>query len=214
MFGDQLGRDFGAGRARHGRWRHRGADVRAELELGVGEVLRGGKRTFQVPTSTACERCGGVGFVGRHVCPTCGGVGALHGLRTIELTVPKEPRQGMVLRLAGLGEVGDEGGETGDLLLTLRIASDDVFRLLDPDVETDLPVLPWEAVFGARSRSRRPGRASVRVPRGRAPVPGCAARTGIPDGRGRAATLLVVRLSCRRARVQGPASSRGPGRAR
>jgi len=167
MFGDQFGRDFaGEGRgARHRRYSHRGADVRAELELGVTDVLSGGKKSFQIATSTACERCGGVGFVGQHVCPTCGGVGATRGVRTVELAIPKDPRPGMVLRLKGLGEPGDAGGETGDLLLTLQIVSDDTNRVRDFDIERDLEVLPWDAVAGTELEVETPvARVTVKLP--------------------------------------------------
>lgn len=43
LFGDELRR---GSRKRHRRFERRGADVRAELRLGIGESLRGGRRSF------------------------------------------------------------------------------------------------------------------------------------------------------------------------
>lgn len=150
-FGEDYGRAFrGAGRGEHHpRYRHRGADVRAELPLGLGDALRGGRRQFAVPALVSCPRCGAVGSVGAHVCPTCVGVGTIRRDKTVDVAIPKDVRDGMTLRLTGLGEPGDQGGEAGDLLLTIRLTSDKTHRLVGRDVEVDLPVAPWEAVFGA-----------------------------------------------------------------
>lgn len=155
-FGEDLRRQYGGASSRHRRYRHHGADVRAELALPVSAVLRGGKSRFEVPATKACDQCGGVGFVGEHVCPRCVGVGRVHDRRTIDLAIPARVRDGMTMRLAGLGEAGEEGGEQGDLYLTIRIISDDVYRVLGADVEADLPVAPWEAVLGAKVGVRTP----------------------------------------------------------
>ncbi|HZL98688.1 MAG TPA: DnaJ domain-containing protein, partial [Planctomycetota bacterium] len=63
LFGDQFRQASARGEGRHRRFRMRGADVQAELPLSVGEALAGGKRRFELPTTTPCPRCGGVGFL-------------------------------------------------------------------------------------------------------------------------------------------------------
>lgn len=155
-FGEDLRRQHAGAPPRHKRYRHRGADLRAELELPIGSALQAGRSRFEVPTSKPCDRCGGVGFVGQRVCPSCVGVGRVRDRRTIDLTIPATVRDGLTMRLAGLGEPGEHGGEQGDLFLTIRLVSDDVFRLDGEDVEADLPVSPWEAEFGARVKVRTP----------------------------------------------------------
>jgi DnaJ-class molecular chaperone len=155
-FGEDLRREAASQRARHRRYRHRGADVRAELALAASVAMAGGRQRFEVPATKPCERCGGVGFIGEHVCPACVGVGRLHERRTIDLTIPARVRDGMTMRLAGLGEAGEEGGEHGDLYLTIRVDSDDVYRLDGDDVEADVPLTPWEAHHGARVGVRTP----------------------------------------------------------
>ena len=153
MFGDQLRRDFEGESRQHARYRYRGADVRAELRLSVGDAIRGGRSTFQVPASVACFRCGGVGLVGDHVCPSCTGLGLVHETKTVELKLPAKIRDGLVLRLRGLGQPAEGGGEPGDLQLTIRLESDDVYRVRAADVEADVSIAPW----GGRVRNRAGG---------------------------------------------------------
>jgi len=135
---------------RHRRFDVRGADVRAELRLPVGQVIRGVKSRFEVPAAVTCERCGGLGHMERHVCPSCGGVGRVRRMKSVDLTIPRNARDGLTMRLKGLGEAGAEGSESGDLLLTLRVESDDAYRVDGSDVLADVPVKPWEALDGVK----------------------------------------------------------------
>jgi len=172
LFGEQMGRDFGGAgqRRRHGRYRQRGADVRGELHLPATQAVHGGRQSFTFPTVAPCTRCGGVGFVGEHVCPTCAGVGRVQSQKTIDLALPADLRDGLALRLRGLGEPGEPaspGGtvEHGDLLLTLRIDSDERYRLDGADLESEVEITPWEALTGTRVEVRTPrGTATVSVP--------------------------------------------------
>jgi curved DNA-binding protein len=167
IFGEQFGRQFRSGGS-HRRFRVRGADVQAEMTLGLSEALAGGKRRFELSGRRACNACGGIGFVsGEHVCPSCVGVGSTPAVRTIELAIPARAYDGMVVRLKGLGEPGAEGAAPGDLLVTLRIVSDAVFRIVPDGVEADVPVAPWEAMFGADVEARTPtGVVTLKIPRG------------------------------------------------
>lgn len=193
-FGDDLRRQYGGASARHRRYRHRGADVRAELSLPVGAAMAGGRSRFVVPATKPCDRCGGVGFVGQHVCPGCVGVGKVHDQRTIDVAIPARVRDGMTMRLAGLGEAGEEGGAQGDLYLTIRLVSDDVYRVSGADVEADVPVAPWEAVLGSKVRVRTPdGAVTLTV------APGSKAGSrlrlrgkGFEDGDGRRGDFFAV----------------------
>lgn len=150
MFGGQFRQDFRGGPRTHARYRHRGADVRAELPMEVSDALAGGKRSFEVPTRVSCPSCGGTGFLQEHVCPTCAGVGQVRQHRTIELKIPDALRDGLQLRLRGLGEPGEAGGEAGDLHLVLRLIDDADYRVDGLDLEARVPLAPWEAIAGTR----------------------------------------------------------------
>jgi len=169
MFGKEYRHDFDGGfqGQQHARYQYRGADVRAELHLGIGDALRGGKRGFEVPAEVACPACGGTGAVQSHVCPTCVGVGIVHENKRIELKIPSEVRDGLELRLKGLGEAGAPGGETGDLFLTLRLDDDDTYKLVGESLEIHATVAPWTAELGGKIDVRTAaGQVMVTVPKG------------------------------------------------
>lgn len=186
MFGDIFEREVGREPRRHARYRHRGADVSAELQVPLGELFERRKRTFQLPAQSSCPRCGGVGFVDEHVCPQCVGVGRVRTTKEVELSLPEDARYGQVLRLRGLGEPGDGGGESGDLHLTLRLVSDERYRLQASDVEADVALLPWEALFGTQVDVRTArSNVSLKVPAGtRAGARLRLAGQGLSDGHG------------------------------
>lgn len=72
--------------------------------------------------------------------------------KTYDVRIPPGVRDASVIRLAGQGGAGFNGGPTGDLLITIRLAPDPRFRV-EPDSQnllTTLPVSPWEAALGAK----------------------------------------------------------------
>jgi molecular chaperone DnaJ len=91
LFGEFMGGRRGA-RPRGGR--ERGADLRYNLEITLAEAYTGKTAQVRVPTSVACEKCGGSGArAGTRptTCPTCAGYGkvrASQGFFTIERTCP------------------------------------------------------------------------------------------------------------------------------
>jgi curved DNA-binding protein len=150
MFGGQFRQDFNETQAPHARYQYRGADVRAELGLTITEAISGGTRSFEIPARASCPSCAGTGHVGSHICPSCGGIGQVQKRQTIELKIPQDLRNGMKLRLKGLGEAGQGGSESGDLHLVLHLKDDDTYRLIGNDLEARVFLTPWEAESGAK----------------------------------------------------------------
>jgi DnaJ-class molecular chaperone len=164
-FGQNYKKGFG-GKTGHARFRQKGADLRAELSIPIQVAIRGGKSSFEFGAIGTCPTCGGVGFVESHVCPTCGGTGKIRERKTIDLKIPGDIRDGLKMRLRGLGEPGIEGGEKGDLLLTLRIQADSTYHQKGSDIYAWVAIAPWEAVFGAKVEVRTPdGVVVVSVPK-------------------------------------------------
>ncbi|MFY9342978.1 MAG: DnaJ domain-containing protein, partial [Planctomycetota bacterium] len=156
MFGDMFaGAGAGGARGRAQPRAERGEDAEAAIEVSVGDALLGGKKAFALRIAVPCPSCEGEGRIGRRACPACGGLGSQQRERNIELSIPKDARDGQVVRLRGLGEAGDGG--PGDLLLTLRLVPDDAFRLRDDDVEADVVVAPWELLDGTKVDVAVPG---------------------------------------------------------
>ena len=167
MFGDQLRDSFSGQSQSHGRFKHRGADLRAQLELGIGDAIDGGKHRFELPTLKTCERCGGVGHLEQHVCPSCVGVGRVHDRKVVDVEIPREIRDGTTMRLRGLGEPGSEGADPGDLYLGIRLVEDGTYVLRGDDLDGELPLAPWEAVLGTSAVVKTAaGLVSLTVPAG------------------------------------------------
>jgi curved DNA-binding protein len=164
LFGEEI-RGGAQGRARHRRFHSRGADVRAELALTIGDAIRRGTRNFTLAASAVCAECGGVGQREHHVCPRCGGLGHVRVDRAVELKIPERARDGMTLRLAGLGEAGESGADAGDLFLTIRLESDAVYRKCGADIEAAVPISLREWLDGATvDVETLAGVAAVKVP--------------------------------------------------
>lgn len=184
MFGEDYAREFER-EARRPR-RRRGADVEAELALPLSLALEGGSHAFTLPGSASCPTCSGHGSVGHHTCPACAGLGSVHRERHVDLRIPPDVRDGLTLRLAGLGEPGSGGAEPGDLLLTLSLEGDAHFRLVDGELEARLVLAPWDAHAGTRVDVRTArGTATVSIPAGTRSGRRLRLRgQGLADGRG------------------------------
>ncbi|MFD4550521.1 DnaJ C-terminal domain-containing protein [Streptomyces sp. NPDC058466] len=139
LFGGIFGRGGGGG---GGGWGPvPGADQEAEIELGVAEAYRGGKRSITL--------------------------GGPNGQRTYDVTIPRGVVDGQRIRLAGEGGRGSGDAPAGDLYLRVRIKPDGRFRLEGRDIHVVLPVTPWEAALGATVPVPTPGgTAKVTVPAG------------------------------------------------
>jgi curved DNA-binding protein len=141
-FGDDLfERLFGARAGGAGAWTAgpvRGHDREALLELSLEDALAGGRRRLTLDD------------------------------REIDVKFPAGVRDGQLIRLAGQGAPGRDGGPPGDLYLRIALRPHAHFRRRgDHDLDVDLPVAPWQAALGATVSVRTPsGTAQVRVPAG------------------------------------------------
>ncbi|HHO53857.1 MAG TPA: J domain-containing protein [Deltaproteobacteria bacterium] len=99
-------------------------------------------------------------------------LGGVHSLTfgdgtTLEVRIPPGVDDGGSIRLRGKGGPGAEGGPPGDLVLTLHVEADPVFRREGLDLHLDLPVTVVEAVRGARIEvPTLQGRIALKVPAG------------------------------------------------
>ena len=81
----------------------------------------------QMMTSAPCEHCEGHGTIIVHPCTVCHGHGRVPTSRTIGVPVPAGVDSGTRIRLAHEGEVGECGGEAGDLYVDIRVRKDERF---------------------------------------------------------------------------------------
>ncbi len=145
----RTGRTGGGGRPGGGT-AQKGQDQEAEIVVNLEDAYRGGKKTitlqYQEPD----------------------GSGAVHQKsKNFDITIPPGITDGKKLRLHGQGGSSAMGGQKGDLYLKVRIAPHPVFQVIGSDLETDVPITPWEAALGAKINVPLvDGTASVTLPPG------------------------------------------------
>ena len=121
LFGGTAGGGFrGPGGRRMAR---RGSDIEGDLMVPLEEALRGSVREVTLQRGGKTE--------------------------TYRVKIPAGVREGQRIRLAGKGESGRSGGESGDLYLRVRLARHPDLRVEGGDLYADVEVAPWEAVLGA-----------------------------------------------------------------
>ncbi|MGJ8697066.1 MAG: DnaJ C-terminal domain-containing protein [Verrucomicrobiaceae bacterium] len=106
-----------------------GQDAHADILVRLEEVLNGTERSLQLQQ---VNRATGA-----------------RELKTSRIRIPKGISEGQLIRCAGLGNPGLNGGPAGDLFLHVRLERHPDFRVVGSDLYTDLSVLPWQAVLGA-----------------------------------------------------------------
>jgi DnaJ-class molecular chaperone len=87
--------------------------------------------------------------------------------KKLEITIPPGVQEGTKLRLSGQGQAGPLGSAPGDLYVTIHLRAHPTFKVNGADLEVDVPITPWEAVFGARIEIPViGGKAAVSIPAG------------------------------------------------
>jgi molecular chaperone DnaJ len=125
---------------------------------GAGQVMTnaGG---FAIPEP--CRECRGRGLVVDDPCSTCNGSGHAPSSRTVQARIPAGVKDGQRIRLRGKGAAGENGGEAGDLLVTVRVAAHPVFGRSGDNLTVTVPVTFDEAALGAQIAVPLPNRTSV-----------------------------------------------------
>src|SRR5271163_2878145 len=173
IFDDLFGDMMGGRRGRQSSGRERGADLRYNLEIALEEAFRGKTASVRMPTSVACEACGGSGARAGSkpvTCKTCGGHGrvrAQQGFFAIERTCPSCHGRGQTIenpcakcagaagvedgtriRLTGEGEAGMRGGPAGDLYIFLTVKPHAIFQRDGADLYCRVPISMVQAALG------------------------------------------------------------------
>jgi len=135
---------------------------------GAGEVaVDQGMFSFAQP----CGRCGGSGTTVETPCRTCRGSGRVATTRDLQVRIPSGVRDGSVIRLAGRGQPGRDGGPAGDVLVRVHVAAHPLFGRKGDDVTLELPLSFAEAAAGTTIAVPTPSgdRRRIRIPAGTQP---------------------------------------------
>lgn len=171
-FGAAPGQRAGRNGQRRRAGPQRGADAEAELTITIADAIHRATKRVSVARSDGT------------------------GARTIDVRIPAGVTDGTIIRLAGQGGPGVSGGEPGDLLLRIRLAPDERFRVDPSDhctLHTTLPVAPWEAVLGAKVTAQTPdSQVLVTIPPGTSSGQKLRIRGhGLPNKQGERADLIA-----------------------
>ncbi|HZR17559.1 MAG TPA: DnaJ C-terminal domain-containing protein [Verrucomicrobiae bacterium] len=198
LFGSRGGRS-GGGFGRPGAFSQedlaeRGRDIEGDIMVTLEEALRGSVRSVSVRHGVPCEHCGGTGQRARHVCNVCGGTGQVPKTNTYQVKIPAGVSDGQRLRVAGRGEIGQGGGEAGDLYLRVRFAKHPDFEVQGHNLLYDAELAPWEAVLGSNiSVPTLNGPVNIKIPAGTQAGQKLRVRgRGLPERGGANGDLIVV----------------------
>lgn len=131
---------------------------------GKGSVnFRQGPMVIQM----GCSACGGAGTTIKSPCSACRGSGSTYKTVKESVSIPKGVNSGQTLRMTGKGNLGENGGPRGDLLIKVVIKPDRHFRREDYNVISDLQVTISQAVLGFDTEVKTvSGTRKVRIPAG------------------------------------------------
>lgn len=99
-------------------------------------------------TSAPCSRCGGKGKIIHQPCKECRGRGQVQRRKTLTVTIPAGFDSNGMLRLAGQGYAGRNGGPAGDLQVVVTVRPHPRFRRDGTTVMCDVPITFAQAVLG------------------------------------------------------------------
>jgi len=119
-----------------------GADLLMYIKVRPEEAEMGLNHNIKLLHTEPCIICGGRGQIQDEKCHNCHGSGHKRVKRTIEIHIPSGVKNGMRLRLKGLGEAGDYGDENGDLFIEVNIQSEN--QLIIKRIVTKLKNLLFE----------------------------------------------------------------------
>jgi curved DNA-binding protein len=152
FFGSR-GRPFGGfgragGNGREGEpFAQRGQDIEGDILVTLDEILHGSARTIRLQRTD----------------PRTGQSTA----QTLRVKIPPGVREGQLIRVAGKGQEGIGGGDSGNLYLRVKFAQHPDFRVRGADLYYDLDLAPWEAVLGATVHiPTLDGTVSLKIPAG------------------------------------------------
>ena len=126
----------------------RGADIHTEVEISVYEAINGTSKTINLLQTHICPKCGGRKFVNGGVCKHCNGKGDVTNHKKFTVRIPEGIKDGSKIRLSGEGEVGINGGASGDLYLTVHVAEPKTYKTDGLNILKTVTITPCEAVLG------------------------------------------------------------------
>ena len=123
--------------------------ITCDMCNGTGQVRTTRQTPFgQFVQITTCPKCHGEGKIITNPCHECHGTGKIRKKRKIEFKIPAGVDEGYVIRLAGEGEPGENGGPNGDLYIYIHVEPHKIFKRDGEDIWMDFPIDFITAILG------------------------------------------------------------------
>lgn len=120
-----------------------------------------------LPLRRPCSYCGGQGLRVAVACDACNGVGKVELRRQFVVSIESGARDGELKVVRGQGDPGANGGQAGDLKLTIKVAKHPLLRRDRADIRLDLPLSYATAALGGRIEvPTLDGRVRMTIPAG------------------------------------------------
>jgi len=148
--------------------------------------------------SKPCAHCGGSGAMRQARCPACGGQQVEVRSEQITINVPPGLADLARIRVPGKGHAGRNGGDAGDLYITVQVRPHPLFARDGDDLFITVPIAIHEAALGAKIEvPSLDGPVRLRVPPGTQSGQRFRIRErGVPTRDGRRGDLVIeVRLT-------------------
>jgi molecular chaperone DnaJ len=117
--------------------------------------------------SQPCPRCRGNGTVIEKPCGKCKGTGRERRRRTFTVKIKPGVKDGTKIRLKGKGEVGQNGGPSGDLIVVTRVDASQTYERRGDDLIVQVLVTFPTAALGGKVEVPTPeGVVSLKIPAG------------------------------------------------
>ena len=120
----------------------KGQDLEAVIEITPREAYLGGEKKISITDES-------------------------QNARTISFKIPKRIKEGGRIRIRGQGGSGMNGGEKGDIILTVNIKCGKECFIENDNIVAKLKLAPWEAMLGTEiSVELFDGRHTIKIPKG------------------------------------------------
>ena len=117
---------------------------------GSGEVRQVSQSILgQFVNIAPCPRCHGGGTILKDPCNNCGGEGRVKGEKLITVDIPAGVSSGNYISVRGEGNVGPNGGPSGDAIIVIDEAEHEHFERHGDDILYHLPLSFTQVALGA-----------------------------------------------------------------
>tara|TARA_B100000945_G_C20418998_1_gene616725 strand:+ start:382 stop:1365 length:984 start_codon:yes stop_codon:yes gene_type:complete len=145
----------------------RGTNIEAGIDISLDQAISGTDVKFSHRRMRRCSKCNGTSFGSPSQCSSCNGSGVQTKGSTLTVRVPKGAEHGHLLRLKGMGHEHPEG-ESGDLLITVRLDAEDGRRWEEGRLVQEVRIPYSTLVMGGKARIITPAgkRVQIEIPEG------------------------------------------------